>query len=169
MRNPDAANITDGQLIKGPVTVIGTGYTPTTQVVPMNPRFIFKDGPLMAINQPMNMTNAIWNGNEQDPTPIEWHWSISPTASDNIGLVFTEGVSETVKDGFKAAASAAQAKQIQTRWWGLGQSAAWGAAYELQKGIGGDWLHVDDLAAAVEFEKDRLEGLSYECISTEST
>ena len=165
MRNQGATNITDGQLILGPLTIIGTGYTPTGEVVPMNPRFIFKDGPLMVIDQPIeNIYNSVWNGNPDDKTPIQWHPYISPTASDAIDKSFTNGFTETVKEGMKNAARAAQAKGIQTRWWGIGQSWAWGTAYSLQKELGADWLHADNLDDAVAFEQDRLRSLSTECL-----
>ena len=96
--------------------------------------------------------------------PIQWHPSISPTASDAIDSSFTNGFAETVKEGMKNAARAAQAKGIQTRWWGIGQSWAWGTAYSLQKELGADWLHADNLDDAVAFEQDRLRSLSTECL-----
>jgi hypothetical protein len=166
-RNEGATNITDGYLDIKPLTIIGTGNTPYGEVVPMNPRFIFKDAPLMTIEEPIpNIDNSVWNGNSEDTTPIYWHNSISPTASDSIDKALTAGLKETLGSGYATAAGNAQNMGIQTRWWGVGTAKMFGSVFTFQKEIGGNWLHADDLAEAVIFEKERLRAASTECLST---
>lgn len=166
-RKEGATDLTDGYVDIKPLTVIGTGNTPYGKVIPMNPRFIFKDGPLMSIDEPIpNITNSVWNGNSDDTTPIYWHNSISPTASDSIDKVLTLGLTESLKTGCRTAARLAHDMGIQTRWWGIGTAQLFDAAFHYQKEIGGDWLNADDLAEAVSFEKNRQREASTECLST---
>ncbi|PYH88983.1 hypothetical protein BO71DRAFT_390537 [Aspergillus ellipticus CBS 707.79] len=99
--------LTDNKIVKGPVTVIGTGNTPLDMVAPVADRDYFFDAPLDAL------TDAQYAG----LTGL-----VSPIASTNfeaaVGKLASEELSEEQLDALRAQIQTARSKGIGARYWG---------------------------------------------------
>jgi hypothetical protein len=171
--SPDAS-ITDGKLTLGPLTVIGTGDTPINSILSENPRYIFKDGPLTKLDQPITYPDPI-SGNV---IQVDWHPSFAPMASAKLSVAshvsyltsFTIFSPIRYAFGFTSFTPSfladadpprfvreAHARGIESRWWGVARHpkllrwALWGYV----KDIGTDWLNADELDEVAEFSRKR--------------
>lgn len=158
----------------GPLTVIGTGDTPINSILSENPRYIFKDGPLTKLDQPITYPDPI-SGNL---IQVDWHPSFAPMASAKLSVAshvsyltsftifspirYAFGLT-SFTPSFLADADpprfvrGAHARGIESRWWGVARHpkllrwALWGYV----KDIGTDWLNADDLDEVAEFSRKR--------------
>ncbi|KAG6354565.1 hypothetical protein INS49_004583 [Diaporthe citri] len=141
----DAGYLTtyDGTTVtQGPVTVIGTGNTPLSQVQGVAPRDYFWDAPIPLLALTFaNITS-----------------DVSPIASTNFNLVFpgvrgAGGFNDLQKTLLAAQVAVAHAKGIKVRYWDqpgwpVGtRNAVWRSLYD----GGVDLLNVDDLEGAANF------------------
>jgi hypothetical protein len=137
---------TDGKTLSpGPVTVIGTGNTPSSYFLPNDPatpdspRFVFFDAQLATLNQPANagITNLI--------TPIA-----STQFSAQFGQVVSESFNSTQLELLRSQVAYAKSKGIGTRYWDqpgwpIGtRNAVWRTL--INEGV--SLLNVDDLIGA---------------------
>ncbi|KAI5453983.1 Altered inheritance of mitochondria protein 6 [Naganishia albida] len=175
-RTSPNANITDGKLTLGPLTVIGTGDTPINSVLGENPRYIFKDAPLTKLDEPILFPDPA-TGNL---TQVDWHPSFAPMASaklsiaSHVSYITSSAIFLPIRHAIRFAFSdpnlldnadppkfvrEAHARGIESRWWGVARHpkllrwALWGYV----KDIGTDWLNADDLAEVAEFSRKRSE------------
>ena len=167
-RNEGATTLEDGTFKLGPITIIGTGETPTANIIEMSPRFVYKDAPVTHISKPIGTwTNGDWNGDSNDKSVIYWHPYLSPLASDAVtealpGIFsWAQGVTDlNLPDTASQYVADAHSKGIQVRWWGLSEGGDWGFQYKAQQKLGGDWIQADDLEAAVVLENETKKGLA---------
>jgi hypothetical protein len=159
-RNPGAKKLEDGELRLAPITIIGTGYTPINNVIAMDPRFIFRDGPLMDIDQRIGesdgLVNGDWNGDETDQSGIYYHSTLSPLASDSVTTA-VKRYSVQAQESY-ARVAPAHAKGIQARWWGI--DGATDILYKAQQLLHADLIQADDLADAVALETETKASLA---------
>ncbi|KAJ9108133.1 hypothetical protein QFC19_002600 [Naganishia cerealis] len=173
--SPDS-EMTDGKLTIGPLTVIGTGDTPIHSILSANPRYVFKDGPLTNLNQPIVYSDPKTGNLIQ----VEWHPSFAPMASAKLSVAahatyFTSmSVFLPIRQAFRLAFSTpaflanadssrhvreAHARGIESRWWGVARHPRplrW-AFWSYVKDMGTDWLNADDLEEVAEFYKKRTD------------
>ncbi|KAJ9639926.1 hypothetical protein H2201_007295 [Coniosporium apollinis] len=136
-------------VVRGPVTIIGTGYTALSAVVAQEPRYIFYDAPLANLSRPgyENITSAVSQ-------------IASTSFASNFGRVIrqkaadSEGpLNSTQLELLRGHVSTAHERGILTRYWAtpgypIGtRNAVWRTLVE--EGV--DLLNVDDLAGAAGF------------------
>lgn len=175
-RSSKDSKITDGKLTIGPLTVIGTGDTPINSILGANPRYVFKDGPLTNLTQPIMYPDPETGSLIQ----VDWHPSFAPMASAKFTVAAHASyfLSSTlflpVRQAFSLAfptpafvadadssrhVREAHARGIESRWWGVARQpkplrqALWGYI----KDIGTDWLNADDLEEVAEWYKKRTD------------
>ncbi|GHJ84269.1 hypothetical protein NliqN6_0671 [Naganishia liquefaciens] len=76
-RSSPNSSIIDGKLTLGPLTIVGTGDTPIHSILSDNPRYIFKDGPLTKLDEPIRYSDP----ESGDLISVDWHPSFAPMAS----------------------------------------------------------------------------------------
>ena len=128
----------NGNLTLSSVIVVGTGNTPLPGILALNPRDIFFDAPLAALNS----------------TFIP---SVSPLASTDYGATIGWSGIGTISDGQRALikefVNQAHALGIRARFWDTpgwpihARDAVWSELLD----DGADWLNADDLEAAANF------------------
>lgn len=125
----------------GPVTVIGTGNTPLSQVQGVSPRDYFYDGPLPTLNSTFNNITA-------DVSPIA-----STSFSSQFGEVRNATFNATQSALLKEQIETAHEKGILVRYW---DQPGWpvntrNGIWRLLWDAGADLLNVDDLEGAANF------------------
>lgn len=126
------------QLTSAPITVIGTGNTPLSQIQPLTPRHYFYDGPIPTLNSTFsNITSLV--------SPIA-----STNFETNFGPVLGTSLNDTQLALLRAQIKTAHAKGIMLRYW---NQPAWpistrNGIWRQLKDEGVDFINVDDLEGA---------------------
>ncbi|KAG6884749.1 hypothetical protein C0993_008539 [Termitomyces sp. T159_Od127] len=132
-----------GILHIGAVTVVGTGNTPLEGIQALEPRDMFFDAPLNALND--SSINAVWNA------------SLAPIASVDyeavVGWNGIQNITEEQRSAIITLVESAHSFGIKARFW---DTPAWPiqARDNVWRELlddGADWLNADDLEAASKF------------------
>jgi hypothetical protein len=131
----------DGQLVQGPLTIVGTGGTPISLVYHSSPRYIFYDAPLINIGKPYTFADPVTGS---DTTIERWGPEIAPIASSK-WIWWNYYPNEPA---LKAYSDEARKLGIKSRWWGAARWPAYfrRAIWRMQYRVGVDWFNADDLA-----------------------
>lgn len=163
-RHSNATELSQGVLDIKPITIIGTGDTPTDKVIAQNPRYVFRDAHLLSLHKPIpNMVRSVWTHNhtqEDASTPVYWDASFAPIASDAFPWYLYPTVwlsNRFTISPVQKYISRAHRLGIQVRWWGVISRPRWlmRMMWKYLKYVGVDWLNVDDLEMASQFEHKR--------------
>ena len=125
--------------------IVGSGDAPVAQVYHSNPRFIFKDAPLLNLSKSITVPSA--TGYET----VEWTNDIAPLASAKLPVFYHAGLAMAYWTGMTRLLSKytdeARKRGIKTRWWGLARQPVWVRRHmwSLVKDDGVDWVGGDDL------------------------
>ncbi|KAL9127706.1 MAG: hypothetical protein Q9217_003457 [Psora testacea] len=129
------------KLTSRPITIIGTGNTPLSQVQTQMPRYAFYDGPITTLNSTFsNITSQI--------SPIA-----STDFTANFGTVSGTSLNDTQVALLRQQVKTAHAKGIKLRYW---NQPAWpistrNGLWRQLRTEGVDLLNVDDLEAGAGF------------------
>jgi hypothetical protein len=176
-RDSSSSPITQGKMSIGPLTIIGTGDTPILRVLEQNPRDIFIDAPLLALDRPIVYTDPT----SGDLQLLDWHPTFAPVASGKFPLqaYLAETVSlalpfslqtldnipfpnltlpaslnpSAVISSVAAHIKLAHSKGIEARWWGVvswPRRIRW-RMWRRLKALGADWINADELEEVAEF------------------
>jgi hypothetical protein len=172
-RKSETSPLTEGIMSIGPLTVIGTGGTPILRVLEQDPRDVFFDAPLLALDKPIIYTNPKTGDLQQ----LDWHPTFAPVASGKFPLqaYIAEAVSTvtpaaltmldnipypkssinptTVMSSVAAHIKLAHSKNIEARWWGViswPKRVRW-RMWRRLKALGADWINADELEEVASF------------------
>ncbi|EAW10837.1 phosphatidylinositol-specific phospholipase C/glycerophosphodiester phosphodiesterase family protein [Aspergillus clavatus NRRL 1] len=136
-------NDTSKTLVRGPVTVVGTGNTPFDLVTAEKHRYVFFDAPLNDISQDTRYT-----------TENSYYASVSVHKA--VGIVFPWGPTGGQKEAMKKMIAAASERGLVSRFWSI---PFWPVSLRMQlwqfltnSGIG--MLNMDDVVEATRWNWD---------------
>ena len=172
-RESNSTPITRGKMSIGPLTIIGTGDTPILRVLEHDPRDIFIDAPLLALDRPIVYTDP----GSGDLEMLDWHPTFAPVASgkfplqayvaetaawvvpfasqtlDNIPYPTAALNPSAIMSSVAAHIKLAHSKGIEARWWGVvswPRRVRW-RMWRRLKALGADWINADELEEVAQF------------------
>ena len=140
----------------GLLLIVGSGNAPVAQVYHSNPRFIFKDAPLLNLSQPIMIPAALSVPPFQPDrlnmgTTVEWTNDIAPLASSKLPILYHTGIGtgywKVAERLLMRYTDEARRRGIKSRWWGLAREPDWirRRMWGMVRGGGVDWIGGDDL------------------------